>query len=141
MRMSGSQIANPRLVSLPQFGDSRGNLVVGESEKELPFVVRRLFIVRDVPSNEERGMHAHKLCHQFLICVSGSVSAIADNGLQQIEVNLDSPTVGLYMPPLTWGKQFKYSEDAVLLVLASDAFDESDYIHNYDEFLNVVAKA
>lgn len=122
------------LVPFKEFLDPRGKLVVGQFPKELPFEVKRFFIVSGVPSGDVRGIHAHKHCHQLLVCVAGSLRALVDDGFEQNIYDLDSSSQGLYMPPLTWGSQFDYSPDAVLLVLASDFFDQDDYIHDYSEF-------
>jgi len=119
--------------------DMRGDLSVGEFSKEIPFDPKRYFLVFNVPSEKTRGEHAHYKCHQFLICVKGSCSVVADNGSARVEVKLDSPNMGIYLPPLTWGIQYKYSEDAVLLVFASHYYEASDYIRNYDEFLSAIA--
>ena len=128
----------PLLVELSGFDDHRGSLVVGELDKQLPFVVERFFFVSKVPEGEPRGIHAHKECHQFLVCVAGSVKAMVDDGKSRTVVTLDRPTLGLYMPPMTWGVQYDYSEGAVLLVLASHVYDADDYIHEYDEFLRLI---
>lgn len=130
----------PSLVELSGFDDHRGSLVVGELDKQLPFVVERFFFVSKVPEGEPRGIHAHKECHQFLVCVAGSVKAMVDDGETRTVVTLDRPTVGLHMPPLTWGAQYDYSPDAVLLVLASHPYDAEDYIHEYDEFMTYVSE-
>lgn len=122
----------------PLIPDIRGSLTVGEFEQHIPFLPKRYFMVFDVPSKETRGEHAHHACHQFLICVRGSCSVLADDGTNRTEVLLDSPDKGIYLPPMTWGVQYKYSEDAVLLVFASHHYDGSDYIRNYSEFLDAV---
>ena len=118
--------------------DMRGDLSVGEFTKEIPFDPKRYFLVFNVPSEKTRGEHAHYRCHQFLICVKGSCSVVADNGNVRVEVKLDSPNMGIYLPPLTWGIQYKYSPDAVLLVFASHYYEAADYIRNYDEFLSAI---
>lgn len=115
--------------------DLRGDLSVGEFEREIPFRPRRYFLVFDVPSEKTRGQHAHKSCHQFLICVKGRCAVVADDGKLRQEFMLDSPASGIYLPPMTWGTQYKYSSDAILLVFASDYYDASDYIRDYDEFI------
>ena len=117
--------------------DSRGDLVVGHFEDEIPFRPKRFFTVFNVPEADIRGEHAHISCHQFLICVKGSVIATVDNGKSQKIVKLDKPNIGVYMPPMIWGIQSQYSSDAVLLVFTSDAYDPDDYIRNYDEFLKM----
>ena len=130
-----------RLIRLTSAKDARGSLSVGEFQREVPFPVSRFFAVYDVPSREVRGEHAHRRCQQFLVCVSGSVSVMADDGHHRFEAVLDSPEIGLFMPPMTWGTQYNYSADAVLLVLASDPYDPDDYIRDYDNFLAATAAA
>ena len=130
--------SDPRLHHLPKVADIRGSLTVGEFERSIPFPAKRYFMVFDVPSVETRGEHAHRECHQFLICVSGQVSVVADDGRTRREFLLDRPEVGLHLPPLTWGIQYKYSGDAVLLVFASHYYDNADYIRDYEEFRKIV---
>jgi dTDP-4-dehydrorhamnose 3,5-epimerase-like enzyme len=128
-----------QIKDLSEIVDARGSLIVGEVGKQLPFSAERFFMVSQVPPGEPRGIHAHKQCHQFLVCVSGSVKAMVDDGTSREVVELSSPTQGLHMPPMIWGCQYDYSPDAVLLVLASHAYDPEDYIHEYDEFESLVA--
>ena len=120
--------------SMRRITDPRGSLTAGEVEKELPFRPERYFMVFDVPSSELRGEHAHKQCAQFLFCVNGSCRVMLDDGARRCEVILDRPDLGVYMPPMIWGTQYRYSADAVLLVFASHIYDAEDYIRNYDEF-------
>jgi len=127
-----------RLRRLPGIEDLRGKLSFGEYGKHLPFVPQRYFIVYDVPGREIRGAHAHRRLHQFLICLRGSCHVFVDDGQQQDEVLLNSPDLGLHLPPMVWAVQYKYSADAILLVLASDGYDADDYIRDYDVFLNAV---
>ncbi|ETF06443.1 MULTISPECIES: WxcM-like domain-containing protein [Pseudomonas] len=115
--------------------DIRGSLSVGEFERDIPFSVKRYFLVSNVPTAETRGEHAHRECHQFLIAVKGTVHVVADNGTNRQEFVLDSHTLGLLLPAMTWGIQYKYSSDAVLLVFASEHYEASDYIRDYDQFL------
>ena len=126
------------LHTMPLVADLRGNLTVGEFEQHIPFSVERYFMVFDVPSAETRGEHAHKKCHQFLICAKGSVSVVADDGKTRQEFLLQKPNQGVFLPAGTWGIQYKYSSDAVLLVFASEHYNASDYIRNYDDFLEFV---
>lgn len=123
----------------PVINDIRGSLTVGEFDREIPFVPLRYFMVFDVPSRETRGEHAHRECHQFLICVRGSCAVLVDDGARRSEVVLDSPAIGIHLPPMTWGTQYKYTRDAVLLVFASHHYDNADYIRNYDAFVGDVA--
>ena len=113
---------------------------MGEVPAELPFVPARYFTVFDVPSVELRGEHAHKRCEQFLMCLHGSCRILLDDGVQRCEVTLDRPDIGVYMPPLIWGTQYRYSADAVLLVFASHAYEASDYLRTYDEFISQCGK-
>lgn len=123
-----------QLFTLPKISGDNGALIVAELDAGLPFIARRIFTLLDIPGGEARGTHAHRHCEQFLICMKGSVVAVIDDGTHREEVVLDSPTKGLYMPALTWGTQYDYSPDALLLVLASDLYDADDYIHEYAEF-------
>lgn len=126
-----------RMHHLPRYTDIRGDLCVGEFEKDLPFLPRRYFIVYNVPSAETRGEHAHRDCHQFLICARGSVRVLADSGNAREEYLLDTPSTGLHLPPMIWGTQYRYSDDAVLLVFASHPYEAEDYIRDYAEFLEL----
>ena len=121
---------------LPQFSDMRGSLTALESSAVVPFNLARVFMVYDVPSNHVRGEHAHRKCAQFLIAVRGSVSVVLDDGSTRQEVHLNSPSIGLYLPPMVWGTQYKFSSDAVLFVAASHPYDADDYIRQYEDFLN-----
>lgn len=115
--------------------DLRGTLSVAQFDDEIPFAPERYFVVFDVPSKHVRGEHAHRVCQQFLICVKGALSCVADNGTDRDEVVLNRPDLGLYVPPMVWCTQYKYSPDAVLLVFASHRYDAADYIRDYDRFL------
>jgi UDP-2-acetamido-3-amino-2,3-dideoxy-glucuronate N-acetyltransferase len=115
--------------------DLRGNLSARQVGNGLPFVPQRYFVVSGVPSKEVRGEHAHRKCKQLLICLQGCVSVVVDDGKHRQEFLLDSPEIGLYLPPMVWGIQYKYSADATLLVLASELYSASDYIRDYDGFL------
>jgi len=121
--------------SFNRIRDLRGDLTVGEFEKNIPFTPKRYFIVFDVPSSETRGEHAHKRCHQFLICPSGTVSVVVDDGIIREEILLDKPNMGLLIPAGIWAIQYRYSNKATLLVFASEHYDPCDYIRNYDEFI------
>ena len=119
--------------------DLRGSLTVGEFQRQIPFTPLRYFIVFGVPSRETRGEHAHRQCHQFLVCVRGSCTVVADDGQRRVEVRLDSLDTGLYLPPMIWGVQYQYSSDAELLVFASHHYDADDYIRDYEDFLRAKA--
>jgi len=133
-------VGDAHLERFAEFSDLRGRLTAGELPGEAaPFEPRRWFLVYDVPSREVRGEHAHRVCHQFLICVSGQVRVAVDDGENRGDVVLDAPTVGLYVPPRVWASQYRYDPSAVLLVLASHPYDPGDYIREYDSFLGEVA--
>ena len=130
-----TSVRGVKIYYLPIVRDLRGDLIAGEFEKQIPFPVKRFFMVHGVSSKEVRGEHAHRQCHQFLICIYGTCTVIADDGHKKIEVDLNTPNQGIYLPPMTWGIQYKYSADAKLLVFASHYYDPHDYIRNYDEFI------
>lgn len=119
-------------------GDERGQLVAVEELKDIPFEVKRIYYIYDTLTNVRRGYHAHQNLQQVLICVHGSCKIHLDNGDETAEVLLDKPYEGLYISNDMWREMYDFSEGAVLLVLASEYYDESDYIRNYDEFLRAV---
>jgi len=129
-----------RFMKMPMVTDLRGILSYGEYDKQLPFVPQRYFVVADVPSKDVRGEHAHRKLHQLLICVKGSCCVALDDGYNRDKVILDTLDKSLYIPPMVWASQYKYSQDAVLLVLASDVYDADSYIRDYDEFIGLVKK-
>lgn len=128
-------IGDSALYLMRRITDARGSLTVGEVPTEVPFSPERYFAVFGVPSVELRGEHAHKRCQQFLICLHGSCRVLLDDGEQRCEVTLDRPDMGVFMPEMIWGTQYRYSEDAVLLVFASRPYEADDYLRTYDEFL------
>lgn len=125
-------------IKLPKITDIRGDLTFGEYEKHLPFIPMRYFIISGVPTEEVRGEHAHKATHQFLVCIQGSVHVVVDNGSLQDEIILEKSNFGIYIPPMIWAIQYRYSPEAVLLVLASDIYDGDDYIRDYQQYLEKV---
>jgi dTDP-4-dehydrorhamnose 3,5-epimerase-like enzyme len=135
---SVTRVRGVTLHQLPQVDDLRGNLSFGEIGRQVPFEVKRYFLVYGVASKEIRGEHAHRDLHQFLICVHGRCHVVADDGTNRQEFILDQPNTGLHLAPLVWATQYKYSEDAVLLVLASNWYDPESYIRSYTQFLEIV---
>jgi UDP-2-acetamido-3-amino-2,3-dideoxy-glucuronate N-acetyltransferase len=121
--------------------DMRGDLSVGEFDRDIPFDVARYFVVFNVPNSDLRGGHAHRMCRQFLVCVNGSCAVFVDDGTNRAEIALHEPNVGLFLPPMVWGTQYRFSSDAVLLVFASHLYDPDDYIRDFDEFLAEVGTA
>ena len=136
-----SGIGGVELRPLTRAIDMRGSLAAAEFGRELPFVPQRCFLVYAVPSAEVRGEHAHRSCAQFLVCVHGQVTAMVDDGRRRAEYRLDRADLGLYIPPMIWGTQYRYSADAVLMVLASEPYDGGDYIRDYAEFLALAGAA
>lgn len=122
-------------------GDSRGSLIALEANKDIPFEIKRVYYIFDTKEGVVRGHHAHKTLQQVLICVSGSCTMVLDDGKERTEVVLDKPNIGLYVGPNMWHEMKDFSPGAVLLVLASDWYNEADYIRDYSEFLSYLKKA
>lgn len=121
-------------------GDDRGQLVALEEFKDIPFEIKRVYYIYDTLSDVRRGFHAHKNLEQILICIHGSCKILLDNGHEKKIVPLEKPYEGLYVANNMWREMFDFSPDAVLLVLASELYDESDYIRDYDEFIKEISK-
>ncbi len=122
----------------PPHGDDRGQLIALEAMEHIPFQIRRVYYIYDTLEGVCRGKHAHRNLEQILICVHGSCKILLDDGFERREVLLDKPTEGLYISNDTWREMYDFSRDAVLLVLASEHYDEADYIRNYQDFLDMV---
>lgn len=121
-----------------EHGDHRGTLISLESFKNVPFDIKRVYYMYDTKHDVRRGFHAHKNLKQILICVSGSCKILLDDGKEKAVVPLTAPNVGLYLESNIWREMFDFSSDAVLMVLASEHYNESDYIRNYEDFLKYV---
>lgn len=119
-------------------GDDRGQLVALEENKEIPFDVKRVYYMYDTGEGVRRGFHAHKCLEQILICVHGSCRIHLDDGVETAEVDLDKPFEGLFISNNMWREMYDFSPDAVLMVLASELYDEADYIRNYEDFKKFV---
>lgn len=125
-----------RLVELDKHhSDRKGNLTVVGNGIDVPFDVKRVFYLYDIPGGESRGAHAHRTCHQFLVSVSGSFEVVLDDGHNKRTVVLNRPFYGLHIPPDIWAAEQGFSSGSVCLVLASEKYDEADYIRDYEEFL------
>lgn len=122
------------LIDLPVEADSRGRLTYVEQRDQVPFDIKRIYYIYDVPEDAVRGEHAHEALEQVLIAVNGRLDVVVDDGEATDKVTLDSPGVGLYLPSMRWRTMERFSTDAVCLVLASDYYDPSDYIHEYEAF-------
>lgn len=123
-----------------QHGDERGMLVALEEMKDIPFEIRRVYYMYDTKEGVRRGFHAHQNLEQILICIHGSCKVLLDNGEEKKIVSLEKPYEGLYIANNVWREMYDFSEDAVLMVLASDYYNEDDYIRDYDEFIKCVKK-
>jgi UDP-2-acetamido-3-amino-2,3-dideoxy-glucuronate N-acetyltransferase len=133
-------IGGSALYRLRHFTGPPGTLSPVEFPREIPFIPRRYFLIYDVPANAIRGEHAHRQCHQFLVCVRGSCCVSIDDALNKHEIVLERPDLGLYVPPMIWGAQYNYSKDAMLLVLASTHYDPTEYVQSYDEFRSLMQR-
>ena len=121
---------------LPRHQNRAGNLSVAENNTSLPFDIKRVFYIYDIPGGEDRGAHAHKECHQFLVAVSGSFEVELDDGVNKKTVRLNRPYYGIHIPPGIWAAEKSFSSGAVCLVLTSHTYDEMDYIRNYNDFIS-----
>lgn len=129
------------MLAFSPIGDSRGWLVSLESDRGIPFAIRRVYYIFGTRTEVRRGMHAHHQLEQVAVCVSGSCKFLIDDGSDRQLVSLDSPSRGLYLAGVIWREMFDFSPDCVLMVLASEHYDESDYIRDYDEFLRVARRS
>jgi dTDP-4-dehydrorhamnose 3,5-epimerase-like enzyme len=128
-------------ITFPALGDDRGSLVALEAEKTVPFPIKRVYYIFGTKEGVARGFHAHKQLQQVAVCVTGKCRMILDNGTKREEAWLDSPTKGLLIGDLIWREMHDFSEDCVLLVLASEHYDEADYIRDYGEYLKQVPQS
>ncbi len=129
-----------RLIELPKISDPRGNLSFIEAGQHIPFDIKRVYYLYDVPGGSDRGSHAHKTLHQFIVAMSGSFDVVLDDGLAQKRIHLNRSYYGLYVCPMMWRYLDNFSSGAVCMVLASAHFNEKDYIREHDEFLREVGK-
>ncbi|MCY0899352.1 MAG: FdtA/QdtA family cupin domain-containing protein [Firmicutes bacterium] len=127
-------IIHPYLREFPQVSDIRGNLTYIEPSHDLPFLVRRLYYLYDIPPYATRGGHAHRTLYQCLIALAGSFDVVVEDGLTVTRYTLAQPTVGLVLPPMVWRELDHFLPHSICLVLASDLYNEGDYIRNHDEF-------
>ncbi len=121
-------------------GDDRGQLIALEGCRNIPFEIKRVYYMYDTVAGVVRGKHAHKSLEQILICIHGSCSILLDDGTEKQVITLNRPDQGLYVSNVMWREMFDFSEDAVLMVLASEHYDEKDYIRDYDAFLKYIGK-
>ncbi len=125
------------LIYLPKIGDRNGNITFVNNNSEVPFEVKRVFYLYDIPGGESRGAHAHKTCHQFLVAASGAFEVLLNDGKVQRQVMLNRPYIGLHIPPGIWASEINFSSGSICMVLTSEGFDENDYIRDYSEYQNL----
>jgi glyoxylate utilization-related uncharacterized protein len=126
-----------KLVDLPVIKDQRGNLSIIEGLLSIPFEIKRVYYLYDVPGGAERGSHAHKHLEQFIVCISGSFDVVLDDGVESKRFTLNRAYYGLYVCPMMWRYLDNFSSGSVCLVLASEHYSESDYIRDYETFLKL----
>lgn len=136
MNDSKGPLSECRKIDLPKVEDERGNLTFIEQSNHIPFDIKRVYYLYDVPGGERRGGHAHKELEQFIIAANGSFDLILDDGYQEETFHLNRSYYGIYLPKMMWRELENFSSGSVCLVLASDYYDEDDYIRDYDEFVN-----
>jgi len=126
------------IVELQKTNNRAGNITVVENNINIPFGVKRVFYIYDIPGGEDRGAHAHKECHQFLIATSGSFEVELNDGINKRTMFLNRPYSGLHIPPGIWAAEKAFSSGAICLVLTSHKYNEQDYLRNYDDYLRYV---
>lgn len=134
--MKNSSLADCRILDVEKVLNRSGNISFLNNDGHLPFQIQRVFYLYDIPGGESRGAHAHKKCHQFLVAASGSFEVLVNDGVDQKIFQLNRSNVGLYIPPGIWASEINFSSGSVCLVLASDLYDASDYIRDYNELIN-----
>lgn len=134
-------LSDCRLIDLPKISDARGNLTFVEGSSHIPFEIKRVYYLYDVPGGADRGEHAHRNLHQFVISMSGSFDLLLDDGFEKKRFQLNRPYYGVYVSPMMWRYLDNFSSGSVCMVLASDPYDETDYIRDRDEFLEAVGAA
>ena len=132
--MKALSVFDCSIIQLPQIKDRAGNITPVTNLVEIPFDVKRIFYLYDIPGGESRGAHAHKECHQFIIAASGSFEVLLDDGKTRRLVQLNRPYLGLYVPPMIWASEINFSSGAICLVQASHIFDATDYIREYESY-------
>ena len=127
-------ISDCSIIELPKITNRAGNITPIHSNVNVPFEIKRIFYLYDIPAGESRGAHAHKNCHQFLVAASGSFEVMVEDGKNKKVVQLNRPYYGLHVPPGIWACELNFSSGAICLVLASETYNAADYIRDYNEF-------
>lgn len=130
----------PRYIDFQMHGDDRGQLVALEENKNIPFPIKRVYFMYDTKEDVHRGLHAHKNLRQVLFCVAGSCTVKLDDGKESVEIHLNKPERGLFIGPGIWREMYDFEPGTVLMVVASEYYNEEDYIRNYDDFLKIKAE-
>lgn len=133
-------LSSCKLINLPKISDPRGNLTFVEGSNHIPFDIRRVYYLYDVPGGAERGGHAHKELHQLIIAMSGSFDVVLDDGNEKKRIHLNRSYNGLYVCPMIWRELDNFSSGSVCMVLASNIYEESDYYRDYDEYVSALAR-
>lgn len=133
-----STVFDCNLLYLEQKGDRNGHITAVNNNIEIPFETKRIFYLYDIPGGESRGAHAHKECHQFLVAASGSYEVLLDDGKTKRQVLLNRPDIGLHIPPGIWASEINFSSGSICLVLASQEYNEADYLRNYEDYLKYI---
>lgn len=128
------------IIELPAIKNRSGNITPVSNNKEIPFTIKRIFYIYDIPGGEDRGAHAHKKCHQFLVAASGAFEIALDDGNNRRTVILNRPYVGLHIPPGIWAQELNFSSGAICLVLTSELYNANDYLRDYNQYLNLINK-
>jgi len=126
------------VVNLPKIQNRAGNITPVHNSIDIPFDIKRVFYLYDIPGGEDRGAHAHKKCHQLLIAASGAFEVLLNDGSIQRIIQLNRPYIGLHIPPMIWASEINFSSGAICLVLASEKYDENDYLRDYSTYLKVI---
>jgi hypothetical protein len=130
-----SSVKDCSIIELPKVSEYRGNLTFIEENRHIPFDIKRVFYVYDIPSGQSRGAHAHRTLHEFIICLSGSLEVQMDDGVEKRNVRLNRPWLGLHVPPMIWASEGDFDPGTVYVVLCSHLYDADDYIRDYDRFV------
>jgi hypothetical protein len=133
-------ISDCEILELPKISDVRGNLTFIEGNNHIPFDIKRVYYLYDVPGGAERGGHAHKALHQLIVAMSGSFDVVLDDGHAKKRIHLNRSYQGLYVCPMIWRELDNFSSGSVCMVLASNFYEESDYYRDYDQFLEAISK-
>lgn len=131
-------IYNCSVIELPKINFRAGNITPVHNLVDIPFAIKRIYYLYDIPGGESRGAHAHRQCHQFLVAASGSFDVVLDDGKNKRSINLNRPYYGLHIPPMIWASETNFSSGAICLSLASHPYDENEYIRDYQVYLNLI---